>query len=252
MSTSNIGRTEVVVMPVRFTEHLPQMREFLSLIGFSPKVSRPERWVTMAGSAGMVALHEAAISGSGSGETELSFEVADIDALAAQYIEAGFVDVEIYDEAYGRVLRVQDHEGKQLSFDQPSDDLYGYHLDDPRPEHGIISMPLHFVPPTGPIARLLSAAGFVRLDEGDDEWWRVWRSTGGGLIALHPPTDDAPPGSTRLGFRTQEPLSELAKRLTAAGHAGVTLADEYGGELTVTDLDGQKVFIAPAPQNPPS
>jgi hypothetical protein len=245
-------KTDVAVMPLRFTDHVPQMQEFLSLLGFSTNVSRGYGWITMSGEEGMVALHELATSGaSHSGETSLAFEVADVDALSAQFAAAGFADKEIYDEAYGRVLNVRDPEGVQLSFDQPSPDRYGYDLNEPRPEHGIVSMALRFDPPTSPISRLLAGAGFVRLEEGHDDSWRVWRASGGGLVALHPPAADAPAGSTRLGLRTREPLADLAARLTAAGHPDVSVSDEFGGQLTVTDPDGQKVTVLPvAPSQP--
>jgi hypothetical protein len=249
MSAPDTGRAKVVVMPLRFSDHVPQMQDFLSLLGFSRRVSRADKWITMAGHSGMVALHNTATKTSPSGDTGLSFEVADIDALYAQFGEAGFTDREIYDEAYGRVLTVRDPEGTQLGFDEPEDDMYGYQVDEPRPEHGIVSMPLRFDPPSAPIARLLAAAGFVRLDEGDDQWWRVWRAPDGGLVALHPPGDDTPCGSVRLGFRTEEPLADLAARLTAAGYPDVTVSDDFGGELTVTDPDGQKVHVGPVAPN---
>jgi hypothetical protein len=50
----------------------------------------------------------------------------------------------------------------------------------------------------------------------------------------------------RLGFRTQEPLAELAQRLTDAGYQGVRLSDELGGGLTVIDPDGETVIVQPA------
>ncbi|HEY8791107.1 MAG TPA: hypothetical protein VIM10_18520 [Actinopolymorphaceae bacterium] len=154
--------------------------------------------------------------------------------------------MEIYDEAYGRVLRVGDHRAERVTFDERSKDLYGYRRDDPQPVHGIVAMPLRFDSPVGPFADLLAAAGFDRLDEGDDEWWRVWSSPAGGLVALHPSTDDRAPGSVQFGFRTEEPLADLAARLIAAGHTDVTVSDEFGGELTVIDPDGQKVLVQPA------
>lgn len=239
--------SDIVVMPLRFTDHLPQMRDFLVLLGFSPRVSRAESWVDLVGGSGMVAVHGAAVSESGarSGDTGLSFEVGDVDVLAARLTAGGFPDVEVYDEAYGRALRVRDHGGAQLTFDERSEDLYGYRRDDPQPEHGIVAMPLRFDPPVGPFADLLAAVGFERFDEGDDQWWRVWSSPAGGLVALHPSVDDRAPGSVQFGFRTEEPLADLAVRLIAAGHADVTVSGEFGGELTVIDPDGQKVLVQP-------
>ncbi len=251
MSGSDIGRTEVVVMPMRFTDHLPEMRDFLTLLGFSPRLSSAESWVDMVGGSGMVALHAAATSGAGPGDTDLSFEVADVDRLAVQFARAGYLDMETFDEAYGRVMNVRDQHGTQLTFNERPTDLYGYRLDEPRPEHGIVSMPLRFDPPAGPFGQFLSAAGFVRLDEGDDEWWRVWRSNGGGLVALHPSADHRAPGSVQFGFRTREPLDELAGRLKAGGYAEVAVSGEFGGELIVTDPDGQVVLVQSVPDDTP-
>lgn len=252
MSGSHVGRTEVVVMPMRFTDHLPEMRDFLTLLGFSPRVSRAESWVDMVGGSGMVALHAATLSSSDAGDTGLTFEVADLDVLAAQFTRAGYVDMEIYDETYGRAVNVRDQHGTQLTFNERPTDFYGYQVDEPRPEHGIVSMPLRFEPPAGPFSEFLSAAGFVRLDEGDDEWWRVWSTDGGGLVALHPSADHRAPGSVQFGFRTRESLDKLADRLTAGGHADVAVSEEFGGELTVTDPDGQKTLVQPAPNDTPS
>lgn len=239
--------TDLVVMPMRFTDNFVRMLDFLALLGFSQQVRRAEGWAVMAGEAGAVALHSARSSetGAASGQTDLWFEVTDVDALQARFATAGFEDSESYDEAYGRTLLVRDTEGRELGFDEPNDDRYGYQVDEPTPEHGIVSMPLRYEDPSGTFGRLLSAAGFVRLDEGDDQWWRVW-SIDGGQIALHPATDDVTPRSARLGFRTREPLKELAERLIAAGHADATVTDDFGGELTVTDPDGQRVLVVPA------
>lgn len=247
MSESTLGRTDVAVRPLRFTDNVAQVRDFLVLLGFSPMKSRAEAWIELAGAAGMVALHSAASATSDiePGDVGLGFEVLDADALQAELADAGLTDSEIIDEAWGRVVNVRDKDGRQLTIDERSDDPYGYEVGTPEPRNGIVSMPLHFESPTGPTGSFLPAMGFVRLDEGDDEWWRVWRGQGGGLIALHPPTDDAPLGSSRFGFRTREPLRQLAERLIAAGHTETTLSDDFGGELTVIDPDGQRVLVQP-------
>jgi hypothetical protein len=252
MSESRKNPTDVAVMPMRFSGQLPRMRDFLALLGFSSHVTGAEKWSVMAGAAGLVAIHAtaAASSGAPSGTTDLTFEVVDADALKARLAAAGLVDSVVYDEAWGRVLTVRGHEGRELYINERPDDYYGYRLDEPRPEHGIVTMPVTYEPPAGTSADTLAALGFVRLDEGDDEWWRVWSGPGGGLVALHPPTNDAAPGTVRLGFRTREPLKELAERLVAAGHEDVTVTDDHGGELTVTDPDGQKVLVQPVHASP--
>jgi hypothetical protein len=239
MNMTEVARATVLVRPLRFTDHLPAMQEFLACLGYSTRTSRDHRWATMVGESGEVALHDAAISAGHAppGKTDLIFEVDQAEPLAAQFTAAGF-------EAWGRVLVVTDGE-TGLYFDVRPDDLYGYRVEDPRPSHGVTSMPVLYGPPTGPLDALLSAAGLVRLDEGDDEWWRVWSASGGGLVARHPAGGGVAPGAVRLAFRTQEPLAELARRLTVGGYAGVTLAED-SGELTVTDPDGQRVLVQAA------
>ena len=72
----------IVVRPVRFTDDVAAMQAFLELLGLQPRIefNRPG-WVDLAGSAGLVALHDAATSATGGvhGETRLSFEVDDAD-----------------------------------------------------------------------------------------------------------------------------------------------------------------------------
>lgn len=246
MSTAKDEPVEVLVRPLRFTDRLSRMRDFLVSLGFAPRIGRGEQWLTLAGAAGEVALHEAREGepGASSGDTGLWFEASDIDALTRRFSVAG-MEAEILDEAYGRVLHVRGPEGASTGFDAPMTDTYGYEVHDTPPRHGIVTMPVLFGPPVNPLEPLLSTAGFVRLDEGDDRWWRVWRSTGGGLVAVHPPGEDTPEGFVRLGFRTREPLAALAERLRAAGYDDVRVTEEFGGELTVTDPDGQRVLVQP-------
>lgn len=247
MNETEVARATVLVRPMRFTAHLSAMQKFLGLLGYSTKLSRDHRWATMIGVSGDVALHDTAVSASGapSGTTDLMFEVDRAETLALQFAQAGLDQVAIYDEAWGRVLMVKDGE-TELYFDERPDDLYGYQVQDPRPEHGIASMPVVHGPAQGPLDRLMSVAGLVRLDEGDDQRWRVWSSAGGGLVARRGVSADTTPGAVTLGFRTDEPLSELARRLTVAGYAGVALADDLVGELTVTDPDGERVIVQAA------
>jgi len=101
---------------------------------------------------------------------------------------------------------------------------------------------------TGP-DRLLSVAGLVRLDEGVDDRWTVWSAAGGGLVARQQLGTGTTPGAVTLGFRTHEPLTELARRLTAAGCPGVALSDESAFMLTVIDPDGEGVSVQAAMEN---
>jgi hypothetical protein len=71
-------------------------------------------------------------------------------------------------------------------------------------------------------------------------------------VVVHPPLPKsqviAGPGAVQLRFETQEPLAELADRLTVAGHRDAVVGSEvFSQRLDVTDPDGQPVLVRPAP-----
>ena len=100
----------IVVRPVRFTDDVASMQAFLEVLGLQPRISfnRPG-WVDLAGSAGLVALHDAATSATGGvhGETRLSFEVDDAEAAAKALQEQGIATT-VIDESWGRILELTD------------------------------------------------------------------------------------------------------------------------------------------------
>ncbi|GAB3407285.1 hypothetical protein [Flindersiella endophytica] len=243
MSGANVGTVEVEVRPLRFTASLARMREFLALLGFSARATKADLWATLVGESGQVALHDVAVSAAGgrAGETGLWFEASDLDGLAVRFAEAGVGDVTIEDEAWGRVLTARGG-GAELGFDDQPTDFYGSEVHEPEPRHGITAVAVVTGAPTGPIDRLLEAAGCTRLPSGADSE-RIWRGSGGGLVALSAENAAEGEQSQRLAFRTREPLTDLAARLEAAGHPVVARSDT---ELLVTDPDGQTVPIRTA------
>jgi hypothetical protein len=241
------GPADVAVMPLRFSDAIPAMGKFLSLLGLSPWIVRHDSWMLMAGGSGLAALHDAGSSeiGATAGTTELGFEVEDVEALAERLVRAGQQDVDIYDEAYGRALEVGGEDGLRLRVDERQKDLYGYDGREPTPAPGVVVMPLFFEAPAGPAGPLFTALGLVRRDEGDDEWWRVWACPGGGQVALHPPTAEQARRTSRLGFRTPEPLGVVAARIEAAGGRDIRRLDDEEA-LMVIDPDGEGILIQPA------
>ena len=100
---------EIVVRPLRFSTDVPAMRAFLETLGLRSRIeSERGGWVDMVAGRGMVALHDAASSSTGAKarDTRLSFEADEIDELKSRLEAAGYQEVAIWDEAYGRVLSV--------------------------------------------------------------------------------------------------------------------------------------------------
>ena len=100
----------------------------------------------------------------------------------------------------------------------------------------------------------LEALGLTRLGGGDDGY--VMYAAGGGehgyvgLHAVYGDDDRVQPGhaDALLTFVADEPLADIASRLTASGYpdARVELAD-FGAILSVTDPDGQECQVHEAP-----
>jgi hypothetical protein len=237
-SRSTPRTDDCVVRPLRFTDDVAAMRDFLGLLGLAPRVeSRRGGWVDLVAGAGMVALHDAAGSATGGrpGQTNLSFEGADLDALAARLSDAGWDDATIWDEAYGRVLSVTDPAGERLWVDGYNDDDYGYAVHRPERDGRWSVMPVRSTSVVQEYVRFLGCFG---LDPYADRSAPV---VGGhvGMVRLDPG-----PATVRLGLATTEPLAEVAERLRVAGHADAAVTDSV---LTVTDPDGQVVVVHPRP-----
>jgi hypothetical protein len=231
MTASRI--TDCIVRPLRFTDDIDAMRGFLTLLGMAPRVeSTRGGWLDMVGGAGVVALHDAAGSTSGAiaGDTSLSFEGADLEALAGRLTDAGWDDAAIWDETYGRVLSVTDPDGVSLWVDGYNDDDYGFRIHRPERDVRWSVMPVRSTPEVEEYARFLGCFGLPPYVNAPSPTY------GGhvGLVRL-----ESGPEVVRLGFATAEPLDDVAERLSGAGHDPTV----DGPRLTVVDPDGQSVVV---------
>lgn len=241
----------IVVRPVRFTDDIEAMRRCLELVGLRARIeSQAGRWVDLVAGAGMVALHsvDSSASGARAGETQLSFEVADPDALVERLRAAGFADAQVVDEAYGRDVHVTDPLGDPLILNGESDDLYGYRLNAPvAPDERVSVSPTRFTDPQGHYGSFLEALGLSRIGTGD-EWFAAYAVAQGGGVHLHR-TGPGPlpilegPGAVHLTFTTSEPIEELADRLAAAGYHPRVAHEDFGSSVAVTDPDGREIEV---------
>lgn len=235
---------DCIVRPLRFTDDIDAMRGFLELLGMAPRVeSTRGGWLTMVSGAGMLALHEAATStfGNSAGDTSLSFEGAELEALAGRLIDAGWDDATIWDEAYGRVLSVTDPGGVQLWVDGHEDD-YGFRIHDPERDDRWSVMPVRSTADVEEYARFLAQFGLPDADGGDAGRFGLPDAGGDGptlgghvgLVRL-----ESGPEGVRPGFATAEPLDDVAARLRRAGHNPTV----EGLRLSIVDPDGQRVVV---------
>jgi len=212
---------EVVIRPLRFSDDVPALRAFLETLGLRSRIeSERGGWVDMVAGSGMVALHDAASSSSGAkaGDTTLSFEADDIDELKDRLLVAGYPDVTIWDEAYGRVLSVTAADETVIWIDERNDDLYGYKLHDAHPD-----------------TRWSVTPYLAGADQA--AWQRFLEILGGDYLVYYGPREAE--FAVRLDLRTTESLAEVATRLTATGYE--PRSDEDG--ITLTDPDGQTVQV---------
>jgi len=247
--------TEIVVRPVRFSDQVGEMQRFLELIGLRPWiVSDGGGWIDMACGAGRVALHDAATSDSGvlPGQTTLSFEADDVQALAQRLTDLSVAAVTVYDEAYGRVLTCADPAGDIVAVDEQMDDLHGYQLRaESRPAGWLRVMPVRFADPAGPYAAFLQALGLQPAGEINPYYVNFLAEAGThGQVGVHHLLSDTPPvvsggrgAAVQLTFESGEPLEQIAGRLDAAGFAAQLHAADFGTVLSVTDPDGQDVQV---------
>lgn len=250
--------TGIVVQPIRFTDGVTAMRDFLATLGLQVRLeSESGDWVDLASGGGRVALHSAdsSVTGARGGETRLSFETDDVDALAEGLRSAGVAGVTVYDEAYGRALDCRDPVGDPVTVNEQPDDLYGYRLLSGGAASASMRVtPVRFTDPRGPVSGWLEALGLARLGEPNDSYV-MYAAAGGdhGYVGLHYVYSDhlpivAGPTAVQLTFCTDEPMDEVARRLVDAGYGDAAVSRErFGAMLTVTDPDGQQVQVHEAP-----
>lgn len=234
----------ITAQAIRFTDDVPAMRTFLEQLGLVAVVTASDTWAVMRSGAGEVLLHGTANADSpkASGQTELTFDTDQIDALAAEF------GVTVIDEAFGRSVRITDPEANELQVNETQTDYYGYTEHDATPDAALSLCPVLFTDPSGPYAAFLTRLG-LRAEPGADESFALFAADRGS-VGLHV----ARPGEfeqylvgdtgvrAHLTFTTTADPNALAERLRAAGHE-VLVDTSFGTMLEITDPDGCKVQV---------
>jgi hypothetical protein len=213
---------DVVMRALRFTNDVQAMRAFLETLGLRSRIeSESGIWVDMVAGRGMVALHDAARSDTGGepGQTRLTFEADDIDELKDRLEAAGFEEVSIFDEAFGRVLTAPGPDGAGLWIDERPKDLYGYKLHAADPDTRWSVTPVLGVSDQAGWERLLDTLG------GDNRELARFRPAGGLEVQLE--------------LTTTEDLDQVAGRLSASGYR----SEKVDGGLSVVDPDGRAMRV---------
>ena len=240
----------IIVRPVRFTDDVPAMQAFLELLGLQPRIefNRPG-WVDLAGSAGLVALHDAATSATGGvhGETRLSFEVDDADGTAKSLQDQG-IAATVIDESFGRFLELTDPLGASLIADEVQRDLYGYtrhEVDPSRPAPVVV--PVRFTDEADAYDGFLRALGLS--GEPEPGGYSTYVAPDGGEVGVHHvygedlPVVESDYATVHLTFAIGRALDDLQKALQDKGFEVTRFDEDFGSFIDVTDPDGQSVQV---------
>lgn len=233
----------ITAQAIRFTHDVAAMRTFCETLGLQAAVTT-DNWAVMRSASGDVLLHSLASAESDAvaGQTDLTFEVDDLDAFART-----FGDLPL-DEAYGRSLRLTDPAGERLWVNEQQTDFYGYSTHEVSPDPELTICPVLFTDPRGPYADFLVRLG-LRPDSGADDSFASF-SADRGAVGLHV----ARPGEfeqyvvghagvrAHLTLTTSGDPHALATRMRDAGYA-VRVDTSFGTMLEITDPDDRKVQV---------
>lgn len=243
----------------RFSNDVPAMARFVDAVGLRRTIeSEGGGFVTFAGAGGGLALHSVSGSNAGArdGDTQLSFDVDDIDAASEGLNKAG-LDPRHWDESYGRAMAIKDPAGYGLWINESQADTYGYRSvgSSPRPDDPAVIA----VRPSMDFAADTSFYGVLgyQPESVDATGYRQLQACGeSGIIGLHDPGQDFDmttydagppigyPVTCRLGFATSERLTDLAGRLQSAGYSdAVAMPNVAAPRVEVTDPDGHRIEI---------
>ena len=233
----------ITAQAIRFTENVPAMKSFCQSLGLAAVVTA-DNWAVMRSASGDVLLHglASAESDAVAGQTDLTFEVDDLDAFARSF---GHLPL---DESYGRSLRITDPNGEQLWINEQQKDFYGYTEHETTPADELTVCPVLFTDPKGPYAEFLTRLG-LHAQEGADDSFASFAADRGS-VGLHV----ARPGEfeqyvvghsgvrAHLTFTTSGDPDALANRMREAGH-DVRVDTSFGTTLEITDPDGRNVQV---------
>lgn len=246
------------VMPLRYSHDPQSMIRFLTVLGLVPEVSTDSFAILRAG-AGRVMLHGVAgAEAQASARDTVLCLATDVADRAADELRNRGLDVEVWDESYGRQAMVTSPAGGAVWINEEMTDLYGYegHAESAPDSRLVVTAVL----PTGDFDAHLAffeTLGF-RAGADGDEHWQALRSEGG-VVGLHGLPEDWEPllesddprhrfPRIHLGFETSEPVEALAERLREAGY-GASVVDDgvLPARVHVVDPDGEDLEIHPSP-----
>jgi hypothetical protein len=236
-----IGALEVSVF--RFSAQPGLTADFLELLGLSSRVSNAAgTWYELQGEHGVVNLHGAGAASTTDaepGSTGLVLIARDVTAFAAAVEGIDGLEVDVWDEAFGRQAIVT-HRGRKITINEMQVDPYGYQIQQPTP--GPVTVVSHcHGSDLEQLRDLLVALGFRPVgSDTPDGSSRLESDHATGVVLLHP--QDAEAGDRcDLGLETSDDLGVLAERLRAAGHEPRLAPDAQ--RVEIVDPDGQLVLI---------
>jgi hypothetical protein len=106
-------------------------------------------------------------------------------------------------------------------------------------------MPIRYVADMSASTRFYAALGLAGGDESRSGNWIELQGSGG-LLGLHTArsSEQDVPGAVELSFLADEPLEEIAERLSGAGFdSGLILDENFGRSLRLVDPDGIAVQV---------
>ncbi|MFE5919228.1 VOC family protein [Streptomyces sp. NPDC056468] len=105
-------------------------------------------------------------------------------------------------------------------------------------------LPIRYVADVDASRKFYAGLGLnVRQEPGAAVWVRLAAAAGAVGIHAAAVSQGRSPGTTELGFTTNEPLAQVAQRLEHNGYPYELVEENFGRSIRVTDPDGVVVQI---------
>ncbi|MET9473546.1 MULTISPECIES: VOC family protein [unclassified Streptomyces] len=105
-------------------------------------------------------------------------------------------------------------------------------------------LPIRYVADVAASRHFYAGLGLIfQADVGVDVWAQL--AADAGAVGIHDATvsQGRPPGTTELGFATDERLEDIAERLARSGYEYDLVDENFGRSIRVTDPDGVVIQI---------
>lgn len=235
-----------VIRPIRYTSHVPAMRDWALALGLAPLLET-EGWHVLGAGSGRLALHHVPEGDPLAGATTLAVETDDLDALEQRWREVGMATRRVEQHGFPLLFATTPFGGEIAAGELSPSTAQGEFDAD------LAVMAMLVTRDVPGAAAWFTAWGWrQRISSQGGGWIDLELPDGAGLVGIHhadnlesDPPEGGAAGEVAVGLTFEHlDVDALLERVQAAGLEDAHVVDEaYNRTLLVDCPDGETIWV---------